>query len=169
MDQWAGKQSSGNHSSWTEKRILKLKIVEEILRATSSILMFTLFGPQMEEERERERDREHIWRWLPGGSDGKESACNAGDLGSIPGLGRSPGGGHGNPLQVFLPGESPWTEEPGGLKSMGSQRVRHNWVTKLSTQLKTSLTWEIKETFRSIKHREFQTRWTQRTPHQDTL
>ena len=34
-----------------------------------------------------------------GGSDGKESACDAGDLGSIPGLGRSPGGGHGNPLQ----------------------------------------------------------------------
>ena len=32
------------------------------------------------------------------GSDGKESACNAGDLGLIPGLGRSPGGGHGNPL-----------------------------------------------------------------------
>ena len=36
---------------------------------------------------------------FPGGSDGKESACSAGDLGSIPGLGRSPGGGHGNPLQ----------------------------------------------------------------------
>ena len=36
---------------------------------------------------------------FPGGSDGKESACNVGDLGSIPGLGRSPGGGHGNPLQ----------------------------------------------------------------------
>ena len=34
-----------------------------------------------------------------GGSDGKESACNVGDLGSIPGLGRSPGRGHGNPLQ----------------------------------------------------------------------
>ena len=33
------------------------------------------------------------------GSDGKESACNAGDLGSIPGLGRSPGGGHGNRFQ----------------------------------------------------------------------
>ena len=33
------------------------------------------------------------------GSDGKESACNVGDLGSIPGLGRSPGGGYGNPLQ----------------------------------------------------------------------
>ena len=34
-----------------------------------------------------------------GGSDGKDSACNAGDLGSIPGLGRSPGEGNGNPLQ----------------------------------------------------------------------
>ena len=36
---------------------------------------------------------------FPGGSDGKESACNAGDLGSIPGSGRSPGEGIGNPLQ----------------------------------------------------------------------
>ena len=35
---------------------------------------------------------------FPGGSDGKEFACNVGDLGSVPGLGRSPGGGHGNPL-----------------------------------------------------------------------
>ena len=59
---------------------------------------------------------------FPGGSADKESACNAGDLGSIPGLGRSPGGGHGNPLQCSC-GESPWTEEPDGLQSMGSQRV----------------------------------------------
>ena len=36
---------------------------------------------------------------FPGGSDGKESACDAGDLGLIPGLGRSPGGGNGTPLQ----------------------------------------------------------------------
>ena len=36
---------------------------------------------------------------FPGGSDGKESTCNVGDLGSIPGMGRSPGGGHGNPSQ----------------------------------------------------------------------
>ena len=60
------------------------------------------------------------YRGFPGGSDGKESACNVGDLGSIPGSRRSLGGGNGNPL---LPGESPWTEEPGGLQSMGSQRV----------------------------------------------
>ena len=36
---------------------------------------------------------------FPGGSEVKASACNAGDLGSIPGLGRSPGEGNGNPLQ----------------------------------------------------------------------
>ena len=36
---------------------------------------------------------------FPGGSAGKESTCNAGDLGSIPGLGRSPGEGNGYPLQ----------------------------------------------------------------------
>ena len=41
-----------------------------------------------------------MWnRGFPGGSDGKESACNVGDLGLIPGSGRSPGGGHGNWLQ----------------------------------------------------------------------
>ena len=67
---------------------------------------------------------------FPGGSDSKESACNKGDLDSIPGLGRSPGGGHGNLLK--LPGESPWTEDPGGLQSMGSQRVEHNRATKHS-------------------------------------
>ena len=38
-------------------------------------------------------------RGFPGGSDGKASACNAGDLGSIPGLGKSPGEGNGNPLR----------------------------------------------------------------------
>ena len=36
---------------------------------------------------------------FPGGSNGEESACNVGDPGSVPGLGRSSGGGHGNPLQ----------------------------------------------------------------------
>ena len=57
-------------------------------------------------------------RGFSGGSDGKESACNAGDLGLIPGLGRSPGGGHGNTLQYScldnphgqrsLAGYNPW-------------------------------------------------------------
>ena len=108
---------------------------------------------------------------FPGSSAGKESTCNAGDPGSIPGSGRSPEEGTGFSLQcswaslvaqtvknlsavketwvqfldwedplerawqptpVFLPGESPWTEEPGGLQSMGLQRVRHDLAAKHS-------------------------------------
>ena len=61
---------------------------------------------------------------FPGGSDGKESAYNAGDLGSIPGLGRSPGEGNGNPLQYSCL-ENPMSRG-GGLQSVGSQRVRHD-------------------------------------------
>ena len=56
----------------------------------------------------------------------KESARNAraaGDMGSVPGLGRSPGGGHSNPLQYSCL-ENPMAEEPGGLHSIGSQRIR---------------------------------------------
>ena len=62
---------------------------------------------------------------FPGGSDGKESTCNVGDLGSIPGLER--------PLEEGMATHSSilaWriqrTEEPGRLQSMGSQNVRHN-------------------------------------------
>ena len=47
------------------------------------------------------------------------------DEGSIPGSGRSPGGGHGNPLWNSCL-ENPGTEEPGGLLSMGSHRVGHD-------------------------------------------
>ena len=61
---------------------------------------------------------------FPGGSDGEASAYNAGDPGSIPGLGRSPGEGNGNPLQ-YLDWKIPGTEESGGLQSMGLQRVGH--------------------------------------------
>ena len=58
----------------------------------------------------------------------KESTRNGGDTGDaapIPGLERSPGGGHDNPLQCSCL-ETPWREEPGGLQTVGSQRVRHN-------------------------------------------
>ena len=57
---------------------------------------------------------------FPGGSASKESACNVGDLGLIPGLGRSPGERKGYPL-LSLAWMIPWT-----VKSMGSQRVGHN-------------------------------------------
>ena len=52
-----------------------------------------------------------------GGSDDKESTCNTGDPGLIPGLGRSPG----ERIQGILAWRILWTEEPGGLQSMGSQ------------------------------------------------
>ena len=58
---------------------------------------------------------------FPGGSAGKESACNAGDLGSIPGLGRSPGEGKGYPLQYS------------GLENFMDGKV--HGVTKSRTQL----------------------------------
>ena len=63
---------------------------------------------------------------FPGGSDGKVSACNVGDPGSIPGLGTSSGEGNGNPLQY------PWMEERGRLQSIKSQRVRHDRATSFS-------------------------------------
>ena len=54
---------------------------------------------------------------FPRGSAGKESTCHAGDLGLIPGLGRSPREGHGNPLQ-YLAWRLPWTEGPDGLHTV---------------------------------------------------
>ena len=81
----------------------------------------------------------HCSMRFPGGSDGKASVYNVGDLGSIPGSGRFPGEGNGNPLQYSC------LENPmdGGawcrLLSMGSQRVGHDWVTSLH------LLWEADE------------------------
>ena len=57
---------------------------------------------------------------------GKESVYNAGDLGSIPELGRFPWRRAWQPILVFLPGESPGTEEPGRLSSTRGRRVRHD-------------------------------------------
>ena len=73
----------------------------------------------------RDRLPPPIFLGFSGGSDGKESACNAGDLGLIPGLGRSPGGGHGNLLQYSC------LENPHGQRylvgwSQCLQRVRHD-------------------------------------------
>ena len=63
---------------------------------------------------------------FPGGSDGNESACNAGDLGSIPGLGRSPGEGNGNPLQYSSLENS---------MDRGAWQATVHGVTKSGTQL----------------------------------
>ena len=55
----------------------------------------------------------------------KDQPANTGDLGSIPGSGRSPGDRNGNPLQYSCL-ENPMDREPGRLQCMGSQRVRHD-------------------------------------------
>ena len=60
---------------------------------------------------------------FPGGPDGKESVCSVGDLSLIPGLGRSPGEGPRAMVHCnILAWEIPWTEEPDGLQSIGSQK-----------------------------------------------
>ena len=64
---------------------------------------------------------------FPGGSEGKESACNTGDPGSIPVSGRSPGEGHGNTLQYFFLG-NPMDRGAWGLQSIVSQRIGYDWV-----------------------------------------
>ena len=78
-------------------------------------------------------------RGFPGGSDRKESACSVGDLGSIPGSGRSPGEGDSNPLQYSCL-ENPMEEEPRKSHGWGSlacyslwgRRVGHDWATSFS-------------------------------------
>ena len=63
---------------------------------------------------------------FPSGSNSKEPTYNAGDLRSVPESERSPGGeGMATHYSIFA-WEVPWTEEPGGLQSIGSQRVGHN-------------------------------------------
>ena len=73
----------------------------------------------------------YLWKWL---SVGKESVCNVVDPGLIPEWGRSPGEGNGNPSSI-LAWRIPETEEPGGPQFIGSQRVRHDWVTNTFTLL----------------------------------
>ena len=70
------------------------------------------------------------------GSDGKESACNAGDWGLIPGSGRSREKGMPTHSSI-LAWRIPCTEQPGGLQSMGPQKVGYYWATNIFTFLLT--------------------------------
>ena len=75
---------------------------------------------------------------FPSGADGKESACNARDPGSIPGLGRSPGEGNGNPLQYFCL-ENPidrgvwWAHKESDMTEYAHTRVNKQRRKKLSS------------------------------------
>ena len=62
--------------------------------------------------------------WWLSGKDSTSNTRDTGDEGLILGLKRFPGEGHGNPFRYSCL-ENPWTEDPGGLQSMGLQRVRH--------------------------------------------
>ena len=80
--------------------------------------------------------KRRAWLWnrreglgFTGSSDGKESTCNTEDLGLIPGSERSLEKGMATHSSIFV-WEIPWTEEPGGLQSMGLQRVGHDLTTK---------------------------------------
>ena len=80
---------------------------------------------------------------FPGASDGKESYCNEGDLGLIPGLGRSPGGGHGNSLQYSC------LENPHGQRSLAGYcpwgRQESDMTEQLSIAHKSKRAWGLDE------------------------
>ena len=72
---------------------------------------------------------------FPGGSDGKESACNVGDLGSLPGLGRSHGGGHDKPPQY------PCLENPHGQRSLAGYGPWGHKELDMTEQLSLHTSW----------------------------
>ena len=63
------------------------------------------------------------------------------DVGSIPGLGRSPGGRHGK--SSILGWKIPWTEEPDRLQSIGLDRVRHDWSNLACRHASSVLIWGV--------------------------
>ena len=79
-----------------------------------------------------------------GSSGSKEPACDAGDPGSIPGSGRSPGEGSGS-HSSFLAWKIPWTEEPSGLRFMRLQRVDTTEQPSLSLSNMCQGLWSILE------------------------
>ena len=96
-----------------------------------------------------------------GGSDSEESACNVGDLGLIPGLGRSPGGGHGNPLpyscletpcgQRSLKGYSPWGHKE--LDTAEQPSTQHSCFAKNQKQANNGtarIPWKPGDDFQNI-------------------
>ena len=97
-----------------------------------------------------------MWAYLQSGSAGREYACNVGDLGSIPRLGRSPGEGKGWLLTPeFWPGEfhglySPWSRkeldvtERLSLSSIEPYRAINSWTSYLSSNLSREITWKTK-------------------------
>ena len=92
---------------------------------------------------------------FPGGARGKEPSCQCRRCKSCrfdPWVGKIPWRRAWQPASVFFPGESPWTEEPGGLQSIGLQRVGHDWsdlARSMHILLIPQLQFNFKESFKS--------------------
>ena len=132
-------QSKGSRRVWhdwaTSLSLFTFIHLEEEMATHSSVLAWRIPGmgepgglPSMGSHRVG-----HNWS-DSAAADGKESAYYVGDLGLIPELGRSLEKEMAN-YSSILAWEIPWTEEPGGLQSMGSQRVRHDWATNTHAQV----------------------------------
>ena len=121
-------------SNWTTTTISNTSPV-------SSIAQYLIMQPYLEAG--------SLQMGFPCGSAGKESACNAGDLGLIPGWGRSPGEENGNPLQLFLPGKSHgWRSlvgcSPWGRKESDTTERLHFHFHYRSNQVRIrSLRWSL--------------------------
>ena len=83
---------------------------------------------------------------FPGVSDGKESACTQGDLGLILGLGRSPGGGHGNPLQYS------WLENPQGPRSLTGYNPWGHKESDMTERLSTAQHSTVYRMYFKLRH-----------------
>ena len=88
---------------------------------------------------------------FPGGSDRRESACHEGDLGLFPGLGRFPGGGHGNPLHYSCmenPMDRAWQAMVHGVEVRYDRKIKHSTHEQKcgvfeTSQQSTELSWEF--------------------------
>ena len=89
---------------------------------------------------------------FPGGTNGKEPACRCRRPRFGPWVGKVPWRREWQPTPVFLPGESPWTEEPSGLRSMGLERIGHDWAhTHTHTHPHGEKMWNIGFYFQDLK------------------
>ena len=119
------REPDGTEASIKQEDMFEWRPTLQVLHLLLNSLCYDSFHNTMQTQ---ESQRISKKTGFPGGLDSKASACNARDLDSIPGSGRSPGEGNSNPLQYSCL-ENPWTQEHSRLQSMGSRRIRHDWAT----------------------------------------